>query len=445
MTLAQHVYLNWKKQGAARPLKIVKAEGCYFWDSEGRRYFDLSSQPSQLICVNLGHQNRAVIEAIKRQAEELMYVAPNFDCEVKERAVKALLEVMPPGLNRFFFSTSGTEANEAAIKIARLYKFPRFKIISRYYSYHGATACSITLTGDPRRYWAELVRCTMDGVVYAPDPYCYHCPFNCRGYPDCDLECARYLEYMVRNDYNVCAFIFEPVVGTNGVIVPPPDYFRIVKEIAEKYDILLIDDEVMSGWGRTGEWFAINHWGIVPDILTTAKGSTNACMPLGITATREEIYEFFVDRFFPHGHTYSAHPMCLAPVPAVVEEFERLNLLDHVKHVSRYLEKRLNEMKEEHRSIGDVRGIGMFWAIEFVKNKETKEPFIYRSDFVYGKVSAVAELCRKALEKGVYVTGPKWGNHIIIAPPLIATEKELEEALAILDEVIAETMDKRVD
>lgn len=437
---AEHVYQTWKKQGVGKPLKVVKAEGCYFYDSNGKRYFDMSSQ---LMCSNLGHQNKAVIEAIKKQAEKLMYIAPSFDCDIKEEAVKALLEVMPEGLNKFFFSTSGTEANEAAIKMTRTYKFPKYKIISRYHSYHGSTASSISITGDPRRYFAEHARCTIDGIIFAPDPYCYRCPFG-KEYPKCDVECARYIEYMIKNEGHVAGFIFEPVVGTNGIIVPPKEYYDIVKEIAEKWDILLIADEVMSGWGRTGEWFAVNHWNLKPDIITTAKGSTGAYMPLGITATTQEIYEFFEEHFFAHGHTYSDHPMSLAPIPAVVSEYKRLNLLEHVKKMEKFISKRLNEMKEEHKSIGDVRGIGMFWAIEFVKNRETKEPFTTRKDFMDGKPSIVGELSKAAMERGVYVIGPGWGNHLIIAPPLIATEKELDEAFDVLDEVI-EMADKMAE
>ncbi len=176
------------------------------------------------------------------------------------------------------------------------------------------------------------MRCTIEGVIFAPDPYCYRCPFG-REYPGCDFECARYLEYVLKNEWHVARFVFEPVVGTNGIIVPLKEYYEIIGEIAEKYEILLIADEVMSGWGRTGEWFAVNHYKLKPDIITTAKGATGAYMPLGITATTEEIYGFFEENFFAHGHTYSDHPMCLAPVPAVVKEFKRLNLLDHVKRM----------------------------------------------------------------------------------------------------------------
>ncbi len=433
-------YQTWKKQGASERLKIVKAEGCYFYDESGKRYFDMSSQ---LMCSNLGHQNRAVIEAIKKQAEQLMYVAPGFNTEIKEKAAKALKEVMPGKLERFFFSTSGTEANEAAIKIARLYKFPDYKILSRYHSYHGSTASSISLTGDPRRYFAERARVKIEGIVFAPDPYCYRCPFG-KEYPECDVECARYTEYIMKYEGNVAGFVFEPVVGTNGIIVPPKEYYQIVEEAAKERGILLIADEVMSGWGRTGEWFAVNHWGMEPDIITTAKGSTGAYMPLGITATTKEIYEFFEENFFAHGHTYSDHPMSLAPIPAVIEEYRRMNLIERARTMGDYISKRLKDMMDDHPSIGDVRGIGMFWAVEFVKNRETKEPFMTREYFLEGRTSITSEISKAAMEKGVYVIGPGWGNHLIIAPPLIAKKEELEEAFDVLDEVI-KIADKEVE
>ncbi len=433
-----NIYQTWKKQGG-KVIKIIRAEGVYFYDESGKRYFDMSSQ---LMCSNLGHQNEAVISAIKKQAESLMYISPSFHCEIKEKVVEALLKVMPKGLEYYFFSTSGTEANEAAIKMTRMFKAPKYKIISRYHSYHGSTATSITLTGDPRRYFSEEARCTVEGIIYAPDPYCYRCPFG-KTYPGCDIECARYIEYILENDHLVAGFIFEPVVGTNGIIVPPKEYYEIVKEIARKWDLILIADEVMTGWGRTGEWFAVNHWNLCPDILTTAKGATGAYMPLGITATSERFYKFFEGKLFAHGHTYSDHPMSLAPLPVVVEEYERLNLLSHVKEMESYLKERLSKMKEEHPSVGDVRGIGMFWAIEFVKNKETKEPLVTRREFMEGKVSLVSEICKLAFGKGVYLMGPPWGNHIIIAPPLITRKEELEEALNVLDEVI-EWVDNKI-
>ncbi|MFQ6117866.1 MAG: aspartate aminotransferase family protein, partial [Candidatus Bipolaricaulia bacterium] len=272
--ITDHTFGNWRPQkGWKRPLFIARAEGARFYDDQGQAYLDFSSQ---LMCANLGHGNRAVIEAIREQAERLPYVAPSFVCEAKARAVEALLEVMPQGLDQFFFSTSGTEANEAALKIIHQYMEPqrKYKIISRYRSYHGSTSGSIALTGDPRRWFAEPVN-KIPGVLFAPDAYCYRCSLGLR-YPDCNLQCAEYVDYMIKEEGNVAAIFIEPVVGTNGVIVPPKEYLPRLREIADANGVLLVVDEVMSGWYRTGGWFAVDHWNVKPDILTTAKGCTGA-------------------------------------------------------------------------------------------------------------------------------------------------------------------------
>jgi len=242
---------------------------------------------------------------IAEQASLLPYIAPSFTCDIRARATKSLLEVLPEGLEKLFFSTSGTEANEAAIKIARFYT-KKYKIISRYTSYHGSTAASIAATGDFKKVYAEPAG-KIEGVVFAPDAYCYRCPLGLN-YPDCGIACADYIEYMIEHENNVAAVIVEPVVGTNGVIVPPDEYLPRLREITEKNGVLLIADEVMSGWGRTGEWFAVDNWKVKPDILTTAKGVTGAYMPLGVTATTREIAEYFEDNYFAHGPYVEAHP-----------------------------------------------------------------------------------------------------------------------------------------
>ncbi|GAG51558.1 unnamed protein product, partial [marine sediment metagenome] len=234
---------------------------------------------SQLMCSNLGHKNQAIIAAVVEQAQKLAYISPGFVTEVAVRAVEALQSVVPRELTRFFFSTSGTEANEAALKLVRQYKSPSYKILSRYHSYHGATPGSITFTGDPRRVLAERARSTVDGVRFAPDAYCYRCPFDL-SYPDCGIQCAKYVDYMIAEEGNVAAMIVEPVVGTNGRIVPPPEYFPLLREICDRHGVLLIADEVMSGWFRTGKAFAMEHWKVLPDVLTTAKGCTGAYTPV---------------------------------------------------------------------------------------------------------------------------------------------------------------------
>jgi len=438
--LTEYSYGTWRPQKDWKtPLFIADAEGPYFYDAEGKRYLDFSSQ---LMCTNLGHKNKAIIEAICEQARKLPYVAPSFACEIKAKAVEALLEVMPKGLEKFFFSTSGTEANEAAIKIVRQYfsSQNKYKIISRYHSYHGSTAASIALTGDPRRWFAEPVS-KIPGVIFAPDAYCYRCPFKLE-YPDCSIQCAEYVDYMIKNEGNVAAIFVEPVVGTNGIIVPPKEYFPRLREIADENDVFLIVDEVMSGWYRTGEWFAINHWKVVPDILTTAKGCTGAYMPLGVTVTKREIAEYFEERFLAHGHTYAAHPMSLAPVPTAIEEYKKLVASGLPKRVSEYLKKRLHELWEEHKCIGDVRGLGHFWAVEIVKNRRTKKPFNTRADKAALKPLKVVELSKEMLKRGLYLLG--WISHFIVAPPLVITEEQVDEAMEIFSDVL-KIADKEVE
>ncbi len=426
--LVQHTFGTWRRQELWKsPLLVKDAEGVYFYDSEGRRYIDFSSQ---LMCSNLGHKNPAIIEAIVKQAERLPYAAPGFITEAAMRAVEALRTVLPEGLEKMFFSTSGTEANEAALKLARQSKAPNYKVISRYRSYHGATAASISFTGDPRRILAERARCTIEGVRFAPDAYCYRCPFGLE-YPACEVRCGRYLDYMIQEEGNVAAIIVEPVVGTNGRIVPPPEYFPLVREICDRHGVLLIADEVMSGWFRTGKAFAVEHWGVVPDILTTAKGCTGAYAPAGVTATTQEVAGFFEQETFDHGHTYAYHPLVLSAIPAAVSEYKKLMGSGLPQRVAAHMKTRLYELAEKHISVGDVRGLGHFWALELVKNRATREPFNTKAD-KFGKVPLITgQVAAKAMEQGVYIAA--WYDNLIVAPPLIITEAEVDEAMQALD------------
>jgi taurine--2-oxoglutarate transaminase len=430
--LTRHTYGTWRRQELwKQPLLIEDAEGVSMFDASGKRYMDFSSQ---LICSNLGHKNRAVMEAIVKQAKTLPYVAPGFTTQVAVEAVKALRSVMPKGLEMFFFSTSGTEANEAALKMVRQYKAPNYKIFSRYRSYHGATASSLTFTGDPRRILAERARCTIDGVRFAPDAYCYRCPFNLK-HPECGIQCARYVDYMIREEGNVAGIIVEPVVGTNGRIVPPPEYFPLLREICDENGVLLIVDEVMTGWFRTGKAFAIEHWNVTPDILTMAKGCTAAYAPAGVTVTTREIADFFEEETFDHGHTYAYHPLVLSAIPAAVTEYQKLMESGLPQRVSDHLKNKLIELGEDHPCVGDVRGIGHFWALELVKNRETKEPFNVKADKFSRKVLVTNKVASDAMNQGLYVLA--WYDNLIIAPPLIITEAEVDEAIKILDKSLA--------
>jgi taurine--2-oxoglutarate transaminase len=418
-------YGTWRFQKTWKPLHVADAEGCWFTDGAGKRYLDFSSQ---LMCVNLGHKNPRVVESIAEQARELAYVAPGYATEARARLSQKLKEVLPAGLSKFFFATSGTEANEAAFKIARMVT-GKTKIISRYRSYHGSTMASIAATGDPRR-WAMEPGGKGAGFVFAPETNCYNCPIK-HTYPGCNVACADYIEHMIRNESDVAAIIMEPVVGTNGVLIPPKEYFPRMREICDRYGVLMIDDEVMAGWGRTGKWFAVDHWGVTPDILVTAKGITSAYVPLGLCATSKKIADYFEDHYFSHGHTYEAHPMTLGPAVATIEEMQRLNLVERAAELEPYVREKLEALKAKHKSIGDVRGLGLFFAVELVKNRETKQPFNTMADKVEGKPLVVDQIAAKMMADGV--AQQAWVSHFVIAPPLIVTKEELDFGIEALD------------
>ena len=416
---------TWRYQKSWKPLHIVDAEGCYFTDAEGKRYLDFSSQ---LMCVNLGHKNQAVIEAIREQARTLPYVAPSYATHTRAALSRILLEVLPQGLVKFFFTTSGTEANEAAFKIARMFT-GKTKIIARYRSYHGSTMASIAATGDPRR-WPMEPGGKGQGFLFAPEVNCFSCPIR-HTYPGCNIACVDYLEHMIENEHDVAAVLIEPVVGTNGVLIPPPEYLPRLREICTRRGVLLIADEVMAGWGRTGEWFSVQHWNVTPDILVTAKGITSAYMPLGLCATTATIAEFFEDHFFAHGHTYEAHPMTLAPAIATIQEMQRLNLVQRSQDLGVYVGEKLHALKEKHVSIGEVRGLGLFWAVELVKDRNPRMPLNTKQDKVDGTVCVVDQVAAKMMTMGVSIQA--WISHFVIAPPLIIEKQDIDKAITALD------------
>jgi taurine---2-oxoglutarate transaminase len=425
----RHTYGTWRRQKGWAPLHIVDAEDCYFTDSDDKKYLDFSAQ---LMCVTLGHKNPAVVQAIKDQAQKLAYIGPGWATTVRAELSKLLLEVLPKGLEKFFFTTSGTEANEAAIKIARMVT-GKTKIISRYRSYHGSTMGSIAATGDPRRWGVEPAS-KIPGVIFAPEVNCYKCPIL-HAYPGCGIACVEYIEHMINNESDVAAVIVEPVVGTNGVLVPPKEYMPRLRQICDAHGVLLIADEVMSGWCRTGKWFAVDNWNVQPDILTTAKGITNAMIPLGLCATTAKIASYFDEHFFAHGHTYEAHPLTLAPAIASINEMKRLKLNERATQMGAYLGEKLMSLKAKHPSIGEVRGIGMFWAVELVKDQKTKEPFNTGEDKVGGRPMLVDKVAARAMTNGVYIQA--WMSHFVIAPPLIISREEIDRGVAVFDEALA--------
>jgi taurine--2-oxoglutarate transaminase len=272
------------------------------------------------------------------------------------------------------------------------------------------------------------------GFIFAPETNCYNCPIK-HTYPGCNIACADYVEHMIRNESDVAAIILEPVVGTNGILVPPPEYFPRIREICDRYGVLLIGDEVMTGWGRTGKWFAEQHWGVTPDILVTAKGITSAYVPLGLCATTTKIADYFEDHYFSHGHTYEAHPMTLGPAVATIEEMQRLKLVERAAELEPYVRQKLEALKARHASVGDVRGLGLFFAVDLVKNHATKQPFNTMRDKVEGKPLLVDQIAAKMMAQGISIQA--WLSHFVIAPPLIVTKEELDLGIAALDEHLA--------
>lgn len=427
-TISKHCYGTWRRQKGWKPLHVIDSDACYFTDSSGKRYLDLSGQ---LMCMSLGHKNQPIIDSIKKQAETLAYAAPGFATNIRAELCELLLETLPKGLEKFYFSTSGTEANEAAIKIARMYT-GKYKIISRYCSYHGSTGGSIAATGDARR-WAVEPAGKIDGVIFAPEVNCYRCPLK-HSHPSCGIACVDFLEYMIRNESNVAGIILEPIVGTNGILIPPPEYLPRLRKLCDDYNVLMIADEVMSGWGRTGEWFAVDHWSVVPDILTSAKGISSAYLPLGLTATTMKIAKHFEENVFSHGHTYEAHPMVLAPAVAAIKEYRDRNLIHRSKEMGGYMLKELQALKDKHPSIGDVRGLGLFIAIELVKDRARKEPFNTREDKHLGKALFIDSLGPELMKRGIFVL--PWISHFVIAPPLIISKEEIDFVVQQFDEVL---------
>ncbi|MBI2619859.1 MAG: aminotransferase class III-fold pyridoxal phosphate-dependent enzyme [Ignavibacteriales bacterium] len=433
---ARYTYGTWRFQKGWKPLHIQDAEDCYFIDGDGNRYLDFSSQ---LMCVTLGHKNKAVIKSIEEQARKLAYIGPGYATDVRAELSTLLLDVLPKGLDKYFFTTSGTEANEAAFKIARMVT-GRTKIIARYRSYHGSTMGSIAATGDPRR-WAMEPAGKIPGVIFAPEVNCFDCPLL-HTYPECGIACVEYIDHMIENESDVAAVIVEPVVGTNGVLIPPKEYMPRLRTICDAHGVLLIADEVMTGWGRTGKWFAMDHWDVIPDILVTAKGITSAYVPLGLCATTSKIASYFDDHFFSHGHTYEAHPLTLAPAIAAINEIKRLQLVDRAAELGEYMGERLNALKTRHPSIGDVRGLGLFWAVELVKNKSEMKYFNVKADKIKGVPTMVEKIAGAMMKKGVFLQA--WISHFVIAPPLIITKEEIDLGVRALDEAL-EMADKEVE
>ncbi|MDL0135073.1 aspartate aminotransferase family protein [Halobacterium salinarum] len=414
----EHVFGTWSYQSEVQPTQIIDSDGVRFTDADGQEFIDFSGQ---LMCSNLGHSAEHVTEAISDQADETPYVAPNFTTEARARLGEKLAEVTPGNLSKTFFSTSGTEAVEAAIKIAKFYT-GKDKIISRYRSYHGATYGSISVTGDPRRLAAEP---GIPGAIKAPDPYAYGSTMD-------PMESLDYIDEMLMLEGDtVAAILVEPIVGSNGILVPPEEYLPRLKEIAHDHGALLICDEVMAGFGRTGEWFGSDVFGVQPDIMTMAKGLTGAYQPLGATIVTPEIAEHFEDNMLTHGHTYAGHPIACAAGLATIETYQEQNLIERASDIGDYLTDQLDDLATAHPSIGDTRGVGLFQGIELSKRSDERVPFGEREDKLAKGGTVVDEVAQTAYEEGAYVANMI--NTLIIAPPLTITEAEIDEAIDALD------------
>jgi taurine--2-oxoglutarate transaminase len=423
----RYVLHSWSVQNALEPIPVAGGEGRYFWDFDGKRYLDFASQ---LVNVSIGHQHPKVVAAIKEQAEKLCTIGPPMATEPRSTLARLLAEVTPGDLEMSFFTNGGAEANENAIKLARWYT-GRNKIIARYRSYHGATGGAITLTGDPRRWPAEP---GIPGVVRMFDPYTYRCP---AGHPDPCPVCTGgpHLEEILQYEgpQTVAAVILETVTGTNGIIVPPDGYLQSIREVCDKYGILLIADEVMAGFGRTGKWFGVENWDVVPDILSVAKGINSGYIPLGAMVVRKPIADWVRDKYFAGGLTYSGHPLACASAVASIEAFKEEGIVEHAAEMGPVFGELLSGLQKKHPSIGEVRGLGCFWGIELVKNRETREPLVPFN--ATGEAFApVARVYKAALDRGLYLM-THW-NVVMVCPPLTITREELEEGIAVLDEAL---------
>jgi taurine---2-oxoglutarate transaminase len=423
----RYVLHSWSVQNALEPIPVAGGEGRYFWDFDGKRYLDFASQ---LVNVSIGHQHPKVVAAIKEQAEKLCTIGPPMATEPRSTLARLLAEVTPGDLEMSFFTNGGAEANENAIKLARWYT-GRNKIIARYRSYHGATGGAITLTGDPRRWPAEP---GIPGVVRMLDPYTYRCP---AGHPDPCPVCTGgpHLEEILQYEgpHTVAAVILETVTGTNGIIVPPDGYLQSIREVCDKYGILLIADEVMAGFGRTGKWFGVENWDVVPDILSVAKGINSGYIPLGAMVVRKPIADWVRDKYFAGGLTYSGHPLACASAVASIEAFKEEGIVEHAAEMGPVFAEQLRGLQNKHPSIGEVRGLGCFWGIELVKSRETREPLVPFN--ATGEAFApVARVYKAALDRGLYLM-THW-NVVMVCPPLTITREELEEGIAVLDEAL---------
>ncbi|OQY91046.1 MAG: aspartate aminotransferase family protein [Anaerolineae bacterium UTCFX1] len=435
----EHIFFTWSAQAKVNPIAVTRAKGVHFWDANDKRYLDFNSMT---MCVNIGHGDERIIKAMQEQAAELPYAAPGMTTRIRALAAKAVADITPhQALTKVLFTLGGADANENAIKLARGYT-RRHKILTRYRSYHGATAGAMAATGDPRRVaWEPNL---MSGVVHFLDPYRYRSTFH-RTTPDISEEdftrdYLNHLEEIIRYEgpESIAAILMESVTGTNGIIIPPDGYMQGIRALCDKYGIVMICDEVMSGFGRTGKWFAVEHWDVAPDIITMAKGLTSAYAPLGAVAMKPEIAAAFNDTPFESGLTYTSHPVSLAAAVANINAMRDDQIIQHAAGMGLVLKRMLNDLGEAHPSVGEVRSIGLFGILELVKDRKTKEPMAPWNE----SSPAMNALKKYCLDHGLFLY-THW-HTVLIIPPLIITEEQLREGFEILDKAL-EITDKETN
>jgi taurine---2-oxoglutarate transaminase len=423
-----YTLFSWSKQKGIKPIAVERAEGVYIYDYDGKRYIDFSSA---LINVNIGHGNQRVTKAVTEQMQQLSYVTPSCATKVRGELGKMLADIAPGNLTKTLFTTGGAEAIENAIKLARLYT-GRSKIIAKYRAFHGASYGAMTAGGDPRKLPHDSQQ--VPNVIHVEDPFCYRCPWG-KEITYCKRECVSHVERVIdfEGPENIAAIVMEGESGTSGCIKYPPDYLQKIRALCDKHGILLIADEVMSGFGRTGKWFGVDNYGVVPDMIATAKGITAGYLPLGALIVSDKIAKHFDDHVLWLGLTYSAHPVCCAAGVEVMKIYEDEKLIENAAAMGKYVEAKIEEMKGRHKCIGDFRNTGLLGCLELVKDRETKEPmapYNAKAD----EMHAMNKVAAKLKELGMY-TFVRW-NYIFIAPPLSITKAQIDEGLAMIDEAL---------